>query len=363
VFGSEVCVVRQDASHGWHQHLTLYCEAHGGPSPAPTPAPGAAPAPSSANFCPELVGPGPAPAPAPGGAGELGVGFFSMQTRDWSLIGLFRQDASEFSLAVAARLSVVIGMPVARFTMLLPNPQMSTGFPTLACVSDHAARLTSNEEARWANEDNTTFSCFESAVTASEAMGGALLQLDGQNKSQEALLQKPAFSFPSWSVGVYPPTGIAGDTEPGDRVAASLARAQYGSTMPERHLEKNGRWRQRPGLGFRFNAIFPGTNDRETSIILGPNPGGHGAIALPPTVPPPPGATTPPPPPMSEAQFLGNSHEINTIAGTKFWRLVGAIKQASRQRWEAYNGQPYTPFDTIPPSGALFPAWSGAGQR
>lgn len=314
----------------------------------------------------------PAPAPAPGPEPEFGSSFFGMTSRDLSLTNILNEDVPSFALTAASRLHDVTGVPLSRFSILVANPSQDMTNPTMACVSVNSARQTSPENARYATLENTTFTCYGTSFVH----GGSLLQKEGRRlqslsvgtghlRSRASIraagrVVQPAEPV-SWDVGIFLPTHLAGDDEEAQQLATDMGAALAGDMMPRRELMPNGQWSQRPGLGYRFAALFPGTVDTEVQISLGPNPGGHGAVALPRTPAPMAGVTTPEPPPMGEAQMLTRAHAINGLAGASFYRLSGAVKAASRERYNILWGvdQPYAPFEPVPPNGALFPPWAG----
>merc|ERR1719401_1023617 len=188
-----------------------------------------------------------------------------------------------FALTLADRLHFALGVPLSRFAFYIPDPKIALQTDFCSCSNNQAA--TNAVTARFAAASNSTFSCAKTPQTwklnqtVLQPGSGALLQIENSVR---------------WEVGVYPPSFIQGDSLTGDEVALEIVEFSSGPAEPERHLFKNGTWEYKDGPATKFLGFFPNTfasfpgrpfpPPRETSVNLGPIPGGHGFI--PTTLPP-----------------------------------------------------------------------------
>jgi len=219
-----------------------------------------------------------------------------MTARPWKIEAMFEMSSTApvfmdeyensiegLALTVADRLYWAMDIPLSRFCFWFPDPAATVDPSNVFfCQSKMTEREVGALSARWAGQQNTTYKCTK--------------EKHKMNTSMPMLLQQTATAKKglSFEVGVYPPGVVAGDTKPGVQVATELVEYASGGGMPERRLLTTGLWTYKAGPGVKYQGLFPATSaslpgtplaqPRETSLPLGPNPGGHGATPAP-TVP------------------------------------------------------------------------------
>jgi len=187
------------------------------------------------------------------------------------------------ALTVAERLEWAAGVPMSRFAFWFPAPGAIDKTNVIFCDSMNNEARAGAVVSRYASPKNTTFKCEQ--------------QKHEMNSTKPVFLQssssvkKPLV----FEVGVYPASGVGGDTRPAVEVAETLVEISTEDDEPKRVLHRDGKWTYTAGPGVKFHGLLPGTlvsmpgsafRERETSLPLGPNPGGHGAEpATPPPVP------------------------------------------------------------------------------
>lgn len=153
-----------------------------------------------------------------------------------------------------------------------------------------------------------------------------------------------------WQVVVGPPTSGPEDFEPAANVAATLAAASVGPSEPQRRLlVNNGTWIWEPGASVRFLALLPGTRAalaghplppmKDTSIPLGPNPGGRGAEAPPGGAGPFGGAGRP----LSAGEVLQKAKEVNFKVYKSINNLHEGLKSAAVGTMQAMTANRFRP--------------------
>lgn len=188
-----------------------------------------------------------------------------------------------FALTLADRLHWAVGVPLSRFAFYIPDPKI--------VATTHFCYCNSNEEetnaaiARFAAASNSSFKC---TTTPNPHKLNRTVLGEGAFLQSERIVR--------WEVGIYPPSHYVGDEMDGEEVGDEIVHfSQTSGEQDERILLKNGTWTYKQSRGLKFLGFFPATlaawpgepfpKARETSVALGPNPGGKGAM-LPTTVPP-----------------------------------------------------------------------------
>jgi hypothetical protein len=194
----------------------------------------------------------------------------------------FDSSPEGFALTIADRLKWATDVPLSRFAFWLPDRTQPAVDKVLFCESNQNQGLMNAVSARFSTPNNMTFVCTRQTHTMNATGGVSFLQ------AAETL---------TFEVGVYPATELHGDTKPAVTVVEEIVRDATGSDEPERKLLPTGLWTYKAGGGVKFHGLFPATlaampgaafqEPRDTSLPLGPNPGGHGAKPRP---PPPPTA-------------------------------------------------------------------------
>lgn len=263
------------------------------------------------------------------------------------------------ALTLAERMNLATGAPMSRFAFYLPNPSLddpaknvlfcqnnnsgaASAFARAAnssytCTAQHKVLNTSIAPANATNGTNTT--------TSSDS--STLLQVFRSSRHHHrrsfTMLQADDDSAAplQFEVAIYPPTKVLTDTLPAAALALTIAKASTSGDEPERKFLPTGFWTYKPGPGVKFHGLFPGTVasmpgqasvKRQTSIPLGPNPGGHGA-----TMAPPPGfdPSKAKPPATPEEYFkkvdevINEANTINTRTKISLKELADSMARAS----------------------------------
>merc|ERR1719375_772908 len=178
------------------------------------------------------------------------------------------------------------------------------------------------------------------------------------NSTKPVLLQKghamqKALSL-TFEVGVYPASGVFGDVKPAIQVAEEVTAIANSGDEPERKLLPTGLWEYKAGPGVKFHGLFPGTAasmpgaafaNRDTSLPLGPNPGGNGAEPAPTH---PPGSAVEVEK-KRQAYFdnvdtvVHEAKQINTAVGNSLQELKDSLARASAVHAAWMNWDPYKP--------------------
>lgn len=211
---------------------------------------------------------------------------FEMRTTAPNILSEYDSSPAGLALTLADRLKWTTDVPVSRFAFWFPDPA-ATVDPSnvLFCEASNVEATAGAHTARYATSKNTTFSC----QAKKHKMNATMVPI--------SMLETDAAMRPlTFEVGVYPASGLDGDTKPAIQVAEDIAGFSSSGDEPERTLLKTGLWTYKAGPGVKFHGLFPATSaampgtrfadPRETSLPLGPNPGGHGAM---PPVKAPPG--------------------------------------------------------------------------
>jgi hypothetical protein len=206
--------------------------------------------------------------------------FFDLSTTAPDFTNEYEDSVPGFALTLAERLSMTTEVPMSRFAFYVPDPTgaLQTGYVHF-CKSNNTIPLVPAFAARYATAQNMSFHCKPVQHTINVTFqSSALLQTAGQRSSSEP-------SSVTFEVGVYPPTGVSGDKKPSSVVSDDVVAGSVGRDEPERKLLPTGLWTYKAGPGVKFHGLFPGTTAtlpgmpaalRETSLPLGPNPGGLG---------------------------------------------------------------------------------------
>lgn len=234
----------------------------------------------------------PAPVTAATAATSSGTGgpnsFFELMTTAPDFTNEYEDSVPGFALTLAERLSMTSAVPMSRFAFYLPDPAgtVEPGY-VLFCKSNNTVPIVSAFQARYATASNTSFHCVPEKHTINvstptdidlSSKSSVLLQIAQQASPSSSTSTSLAFE-----VGVYPPTKVSGDMKPAYEVTDDMLLGSTGGDEPERKLLPNGLWIYKAGPGVKFHGLFPGTAAarpgmaptlRETSLPLGPNPGG-----------------------------------------------------------------------------------------
>lgn len=219
--------------------------------------------------------------------------FFEMSTTAPVFTDEYDSNVAGFALTLADRLKWATDVPMSRFAFWLPDPAAATDPDNVIfCESRNNEHLVGAVTARYAVQENTTYKCEPQRHKINASVPVGLLQT-----AKKALLGPKKAPGLRFEVGIYPPSGEFGDSKPSVQIAQEIVQFANGGDEPERKLLKTGLWTYKPGPGVKFHGLFPATSvampgtafaqPRDTSLPLGPNPGGHGAE---PPVTPPPGA-------------------------------------------------------------------------
>jgi len=270
---------------------------------------------------------------------------FEMTTTAPVFTDEFGNSVAGVALTLADRLMWATDVPLSRFAFWMPNPAATTDATNVIfCESSNNEHRAGGWQSRYSTQENTTYAC-EPQKHKMNATTPVLLQRSSAAQKATSL---------SFEVGVYPASGIGGDTKPGVQVAEMVAKIANSGDEPERILHKTGLWTYKAGPGVKFHGLFPGTaaampgtafSKRDTSLPLGPNPGGHGTE---PTPTPPPGSAV-----VAEksrqAYFdtvdtvVHEAATINTNVGNSLQELKDSLARGSavHAAWMTWN--PYTP--------------------
>jgi len=204
---------------------------------------------------------------------------FEMKTAAPVFMDEYQNSMEGLALTVADRLYWALEIPLSRFCFWFPDPAATVDASNVFfCKSKMTEREVGALSARWAGQINTTYTCSREKHQLNTSMPMLL---------QQKATAKNGLTF---EVGVYPPGGVSGDLKPGVQVATELVDYASGGGMPERKLLTTGLWTYKAGRGVKYQGLFPATTvslpgtafakPRDTSIPLGPNPGGHGAMPM-----------------------------------------------------------------------------------
>lgn len=269
---------------------------------------------------------------------------FEMTTNAPIFTDEYESSVSGAALTLADRLMWATEVPMSRFAFWLPTPGGAVDASNVIfCESNNNEHLKGGWVSRFSTAANTTFKC-EPQKHQMNRTTPVLLQRTSTAKKAKAL---------TFEVGVYPASGVSGDIRPAIQVAEELVEVANGADEPERILHKTGLWTYTAGPGVKFHGLFPGTSaampgsdfdQRDTSLPLGPNPGGHGVE---PTPKPPPG--------QSEANaaklaaladvdtIVHEAQEINTKVGNSLQELKDSLARGSAVHAAWMNWNPYKP--------------------
>lgn len=313
-----------------------------------------------------VVRPPPAPAPAPppsdtgGASGSKSVTPVtspSVGARMWKIDATFEMmttspifrdeyDSSVkgVALTLADRLMWATEVPMSRFAFWLPTPGGTMDASNVIfCESNNNEHLKGGWVSRFSTATNTTFRC-EPQKHQLNATGPVLLQRTSTAEKAKSL---------TFEVGVYPASGVSGDIKPAVQVAEELVEIANSGDEPERILQKTGLWSYKAGPGVKFHGLFPGSaaampgadfDQRDTSLPLGPNPGGHGAEPAPKPLPGQSEANA-----MKEAALadvdtvVHEAKQINMAVSNSLQELKDSLARASavHAAWMTWN--PYKP--------------------
>lgn len=256
-------------------------------SPSPGPAPGVPPP----GRVPTVGTPGsvspfgggwtPVPGTTPQSTGQIQA-VIEMMSSAPTFVDEYSASVPGFALTLADRLHWAIGVPLSRFAFYIPDPHVFS--TTHFCYCNNNEEETSAWIARFAAASNSTFKCTKTPdphkLNSTVLKKGSLLQ------SEKSV---------SWEVAIYPPSNVHGDVLNGAEVGEDIVYLADSPAEPERNLLRNGTWTYKAGRGVKFLGLLPATfaawpgkpfpRARDTSVALGPNPGGLGA--MPPTTLPP----------------------------------------------------------------------------
>jgi len=316
-------------------------------APAPAPVPGASSGASSA-----ASGAGGAtssnPAANPIGARMWKIeATFEMMTSAPLFTDEYADSVQGVAVTLADRLMWATKVPMSRFAFWLPDPAASVDASSMQfCESNQAEGHAGGFVSRFSTATNTTYRC-ESQKHVMNATTPVLLQRSATTSKVTQL---------TFEVGVYPASGVSGDTKPAVQVAEELVDIANSADEPERILHKNGLWTYQAGAGVKFHGLLPASaaampgspfNARDTSLPLGPNPGGHGALP-PPKLPP--GAGEGVKREKERNAYFANvdttvheAKEINTAVGNSLQELKDSLARASAVHAAWMNWNPYKP--------------------
>lgn len=274
-----------------------------------------------------------------------------MESEDANLVRVAKERPSIFSLLVGSRVSKVVGVPLARIVVILPNVPAQAADDSLACQPTSQEFVSGAFVARYASDANTSYVCqpfkhvLNNTYTSAPApAAGSLLQRRRQKWQQ---LQPHVEAH--WEVGIVPPTRVNGDTMESWEVADMLVDASVGSGNPEGHLLENGTWIVTTGKSGRYMAYFPDTRaalwgaplppPKRTSLPLGENLG-WGAPA--PAAAAASASKLVHRPPATAAEILEQAQDMNEQTGKSLQEMQE--NQAAESAAQAYmlnaSGQP-----------------------
>lgn len=144
----------------------------------------------------------------------------------------------------------------------------------------------------------------------------------------------------------------------GVEVGDAIVHIANSPAEPERRLLRNGTWLYKGGLGVKFLGLFPATSatwpghpyprPRETSLNIGPNPGGHGGLLI---------TTLPPDFTEEERQLrqdkeeeqayqyvddiLHKAEKINTQVTNSIEELSSSLYRGAKAHAAVMNYEPY----------------------
>jgi hypothetical protein len=243
---------------------------------------------------------------------------------------------------------------LSRFAFYIPDPTL--------IGTTHFCYCNNNEEervpivARFADATNSSFTCTRTPETWKLNSTVEEMNLTTNVTHAGSLLQ--TVKSVHWEVGIYPASKIQGDVLSGPEVGEEIVHVANSPAEPERYLLRNGTWLYKAGLGVKFLGLFPATfatwpghpypAPKETSLNLGPNPGGHGGLA----------ATTLPPSFTEEERqleedkaeqeslqyvdsVLHKAEKINTQVTNSIEELSSSMYRAARAHAAVMNYEPY----------------------
>lgn len=270
---------------------------------------------------------------------------FEMRTTAPVFINEYSSSVGGVALTLADRLMWAADVPLSRFAFWLPDPSATVDANNVFfCESSNNEHSAGGWASRFSTQDNTTYRC-EPQKHKMNSTTPVLLQ--------RSRVEQKATSL-SFEVGVYPASGIFGDIKPAIQVAEEVAAIANSGDEPERKLLPTGLWSYKAGPGVKFHGLFPGTvasmpgaafATRDTSLPLGPNPGGHGSEPAP----------THPPGSAIEAEkkrqaYFNNvdtvvheAKEINTRVSNSLQELKESLARASAVHAAWMNWNPYKP--------------------
>lgn len=272
---------------------------------------------------------------------------FEMMTSAPVFTDEYADSVEGVALTLADRLMWTTDVPMSRFAFWLPDPAASDATSTIFCESNSNEAKAGGWLSRFSNSKNTTYHCEPQRHRMNATVPGQVFL-------QRIIATAKGTSL-EFEVGVYPASGVSGDTKPAVQVVEELVEMANSGDEPERVLHKNGLWTYQAGPGVKFMGLLPGSaasmpgapfNERDTSLPLGPNPGGHGA-APPPK--PPPGAKAGDREKERNAYFatvdttVHEAHEINTAVGNSLQELKDSLARASAVHNAWMNWNPYKP--------------------
>jgi len=271
---------------------------------------------------------------------------FEMMTSAPVFTNEYADSVEGAALTIADRLMWATDVPMSRFAFFFDDSAASDASSTIFCESNSNEAKAGCWLSRFSTSKNTTYHC----EPQKHRMNATI---PGQVFLQRAATAKGSLSF---EVGVYPASGVSGDTTPAVQVVEDLVDMANSGDEPERVLHRNGLWTYKAGAGVKFMGLLPGSaasmpgepfNARDTSLPLGPNPGGHGAIP-PPTLPPGPVKAVG----REQEQnayiatvetTVHEAHEINTAVGNSLQELKDSLSRASAVHNAWMNWNPYKP--------------------
>lgn len=300
-----------------------------------------------------------------------------MESEDASFGVMQQTGPPMFAQKIAARVSTVLDLPIARLVIIVPDITQDpfANIPederkSLACQPTTCEFKSGAFVARWASEENTTFVCQPFKHALNETMYPPLkgpysdfthprplrppvrLFLERSSETeQEGTARIPI----KWEVGIVPPTDLEGDVESALLVAHRLVDAFQGSPNPKPVLLPNGTWEMEAGESGRYLALFPNTR---TSLLLAPKPSPMQtslAIGPKPEQPEPPtgdlpGEPEPGPgvkkpvverPPASAAEILTRARQINAQTNATLEALMVGMYKASATQYSILNDTQY----------------------
>lgn len=207
---------------------------------------------------------------------------FEMTTTAPDFTKEFDSNIAGFALTFADKLKWLTNAPLSRFAFWLPDRMTMAPDQTIFCENKAGQNMLVAGSARYASAKNTTYTCQKQQHKMNLTGGTSFLQ------AAETL---------TFEVGVYPASGVDGDDTPSTELVKDIVKSATSGDEPTRKLLSTGLWTYKPGNGVKFHGLFPATRaakpgrafqtTRDTSVPLGPNPGGHGAVPpkqAPPTV-------------------------------------------------------------------------------